>query len=215
MRINDPLSIVILALALIISLSIHEASHAFAADQLGDSTARLMGRLTLNPIKHLDPAGTIALIASSFLGYGIGWGKPCPVNPNNLRRGPLATLPNGPLVGMALVALAGPVSNILQAIIGAQILHVGGLPAVLSQFVGTFIFVNVILAVFNMIPIPPLDGYRVLLGLLPTAPAYKLARLEPWGPGVLILIVFMAPGILESILTVFGSPILHVIVGTM
>ena len=212
MLLRDPLLVVYFARALLISLAIHEASHAFTADQLGDPTPRTLGRLTLNPIAHMDPAGTIALVISSLFGYGIGWGKPVPVNPNNLRRGPLASLANGPLVGMAVVALAGPVSNLLQALIGAQILRVGVLP---DRFVETFIFVNVILAIFNMIPIPPLDGYRVLLGLLPTRPAYTLARLEAWGPGLLILLVFMAPGVLSSILGVFSRPILQFIIGTM
>lgn len=209
---RDPLEIVYFALALLVGLAIHEASHAFTADQLGDPTPRAMGRLTLNPIAHLDAAGTIALVVSSLFGYGIGWGKPVPVNPNNLRRGPLEKMPNGPLLGMAIVALAGPVSNILQAIVGAQLLRVGVLP---TQLVEVYILVNVILAIFNMIPIPPLDGYRVLLGILPTRPAYTLARLEPWGPGVLILLVFMAPGILNSILTHFSGPILKFIAGTM
>lgn len=212
MLLRNPLLVLYFAVALLISLAIHEASHAFTADQLGDPTARSLGRLTLNPLAHLDPAGTIALVVSSLFGYGIGWGKPVPVNPYNLRRGPLATLPNGPLIGMAIVALAGPVSNLLQAIVGAQVLRLGVLP---SEFVSTFIFVNVLLAVFNLIPIPPLDGYRVLLGLLPTGPAYRLARLEAWGPGVLILLVFMAPGILQSILGFFGTPILRLIAGTM
>ncbi len=210
MLLRDPLLIVYFALSLLISLAFHEASHAFTADQLGDPTARMMGRLTLNPLRHLDPAGTIALIVSSLLGMGIGWGKPVPVNPYYLRRGPLARLSNGPLVGMAIVALAGPVANLLLAFLGAQVLRLGVLP---SELIGTFILVNVVLAVFNMIPIPPLDGYRVLLGLLPARPAYTLSRLEPWGPGLLILLVFMAPGVLGSILNIFSRPILHWIVG--
>jgi len=205
---RNPLLIIYMAVALLISLSVHEASHALVADQLGDPTARRMGRLTLNPIAHLDPMGAFVLIISSLAGFGIGWGKPVPVNPNYLRRGPLATLANGPLVGMAIVALAGPVSNLLLAILGTQILRTDVLP---GRFMGTFIFVNVLLAVFNLIPIPPLDGYRVLLGLLPTKPAYSLARLEPYGPGVLILLVFLAPGVLSTILDAASTPILRII----
>lgn len=208
----NPIAIIFFAVALLISLAVHEASHAFTADQLGDPTARSLGRLTLNPIRHLDPAGTIALAISSLFGYGIGWGKPVPVNPGNLRRGPLGRMANGPLVGMAVVALAGPVSNLLQAAIGAQVLRLGVLP---DQFVSTYIYVNILLAIFNMIPIPPLDGYRVLLGLLPTKPAYKLAQFEAYGPGVLILLVFMLPGVLNSILGIFYTPLLHLIAGTM
>ena len=205
---RDPLLILYTAVALLIGLAVHEASHAFTADQLGDPTARSLGRLTLNPLAHLDPAGAFVLIISSLAGFGIGWGKPVPVNPRNLTRGFLKNLSNGPLVGMAIVALAGPVSNLIMAIIGTQVLTATPLP---EEFIGRFILVNVVLAVFNLIPIPPLDGYRVLLGILPTGPAYSLARLEPWGPGVLILLVFLAPGVLNGILSVASRPILHFI----
>jgi Zn-dependent protease len=194
--------------SLVASLAVHEASHAFAADRLGDPTARRLGRLTLNPIAHIDPMGAIVLIISSLAGVGIGWGKPVPVNPYNLRRGFLATLPNGPLVGMAIVALAGPVSNVILALLGVQVLTLTPLPA---GFVQAFVIVNVTLAVFNMIPIPPLDGFRVLLGLLPTAPGYSLARLEPYGPGVLILLVFIGQPILGSILRLGTGPLLRLI----
>src|SRR5689334_22749018 len=170
-----------------------------------------MGRLTLNPIAHIDPTGAFVLIVSSLVGMGIGWGKPVPVNPYNLRRGFLAKLPNGPLVGMAIVAIAGPISNVLLALLGVQVLTLTPLPV---GFVQSFVTVNVILSVFNMIPIPPLDGYRVLLGILPTAPGYRLARLEPYGPGVLILLVFLAPGVLNGILRFGAGPVFHLIGAT-
>jgi Zn-dependent protease len=205
---RDPLMILYMAITLVLSLAIHEASHAFTADQLGDPTARRLGRLTLNPLAHLDPMGSLVLVISALAGFGIGWGKPVPVNPSYLRRGFLKSLPNGPLVGMGIVALAGPVSNLLLALIGVHLLSLTPLP---FGFVQTFILVNVILAIFNMIPIPPLDGFRVLVALLPTGPAYGLARLETYGPGLLILLVFLAPGVLNGILGFFVRPILHVL----
>lgn len=206
--IREPLLVLYYVIALVVSLAVHEASHAFTAHQLGDETARRMGRLTLNPIAHIDPTGAFVLIVSSLVGMGIGWGKPVPVNPYNLRRGFLAKLPNGPLVGMAIVAIAGPISNVLLALLGVQVLALTPLPV---GFIQSFVTVNVILSVFNMIPIPPLDGYRVLLGLLPTTPGYRLARLEPYGPGVLILLVFLAPGLLNGILRFGAGPVFHLI----
>lgn len=205
---RDPLQIVYVAIALLIGLSVHEASHAFTADQLGDPTARSLGRLTLNPLAHLDAVGAMVLVISSLFGYGIGWGKPVPVNPRYLSRGPLKNLANGPLVGMAIVAIAGPISNLLLAIIGVQVLAHTPLPV---RLVETFILINVILMIFNLIPIPPLDGYRVLTGLLPGKSGYTLARLEPYGQGVLLLLVFLLPQVLMGILNAASGPVFHLI----
>ena len=205
---RDLLNILYIALALIISLSFHEASHALVATGLGDDTARLKGRLTLNPLAHLDAMGALVMVISSILGIGIGWAKPVPVNPYNLTRGFLARLSNAPLVGMAIVALAGPISNLILATIAVQVLPLTGLP---SALVLTFLRVNVILAIFNMIPIPPLDGYRVLLGLVPTGLGYTLARLEQYGPGLLMLMIFLLPQVLSNILGFFAPPVFRLI----
>jgi len=218
-RIADPLLIISVALALLISLAFHEASHAFASDKLGDPTARSLGRLTLNPLAHLDPVGTIAMVLSSLAGFGIGWGKPVPVYPQFFRNGPLAKLPNADLVGMALVALAGPVSNLLLATVGAILLSGVSDPTStsdirLNRFLLTFVVVNVRLAVFNMIPVPPLDGYRVLLGILPAKPAYQLARLEQYGVGILMLLIFIGQPILFRVLVFFSTPIFRALTGT-
>jgi Zn-dependent protease len=202
------LQILYFAIALLIGLSVHEASHAFTADQLGDPTPRALGRLTLNPIAHLDALGAFVLVISSLFGYGIGWGKPVPVNPRNLSRGILKNLANGPLVGMALVAIAGPISNLLLAVIGVQVLVHTPLPL---RFVESFILINVILAIFNMIPIPPLDGYRVLVGLMPGKSGYTLARLEPYGQGILLLMIFLLPQVWTGILAAASRPIFRLI----
>ncbi len=213
---SDPWLIVYFALTLLLSIDVHEASHAFTADKLGDPTARHLGRLTLNPLAHIDPMGAFVLVISSLVGIGIGWGKATPVNPSNLRGGFLKNLPNGPLLGMAIVAIAGPISNILLALIGIQVLH--GLAdlsntteMMLNGFFRVFVSINVTLAIFNMIPIPPLDGFRVLVGLLPARLGYGVARLEPYGYALLILLVFMGRGVLSGILGLFAPPILHVL----
>ncbi len=188
--------------ALLAGLTIHEASHAFVADRLGDPTARRLGRVTLNPIAHLDPAGTLMMAFAAYFHIGIGWGKPCPVNPNNLR-------PN-PKTGYALVAAAGPVSNLLLATLGAIVLQLDlGLPGAVLQGIVYVIYVSVSLAVFNLIPIPPLDGFTVLLGLLPNGPAYSLSKLYQWGPGLLLLLVFFGSGLLSRYLSFVSTPILR------
>jgi Zn-dependent protease len=213
--IRDPLLILYMAVALLLSLSIHEASHAAVADFLGDDGPRKAGRLTLNPIAHLDPAGALVLVISSLAGFGIGWGKPVPVSPWKLQRGFLKNLPNGPLVGMGIVALAGPISNLILAAFGVHILADLPVPATITdnwlRFVETWVIVNVVLAIFNMIPIPPLDGSRVLMALLPTNLGFRFARLEGYGPGLLILLVFLLPSVLQSILSAASGPVLRMI----
>jgi len=207
-QIRDPILILYMAVALLVSLSIHEASHALVADFLGDPGPRQAGRLTLNPLAHLDPAGAFVLVISSLAGFGIGWGKPVPISPWKLQRGFLKNLPNGPLVGMGIVALAGPISNVILAALGIHVL--ARLP-ISQSFVGTWVIVNVVLAIFNMIPIPPLDGSRVVMALLPSNLGFRFARLEGYGPGLLILLVFLLPGVLQSILSAASGPLLQVL----
>jgi Zn-dependent protease len=183
--------LVFFLVALVVSISIHEFSHAWSAYELGDSTARNLGRLTLNPIKHFDPLGAMMIVFMAFAGWGIGWGKPVPVNPYNLR--------TNPRVGMGLTSAAGPFSNLVLATLFAIPLRLGWAN---SNLVATFLWVmvitNVSLAIFNLIPLPPLDGFNVLQGLIATFRtrwAYewgnRLDRLATFGPVLLLALLAM------------------------
>ena len=178
---SNPASIFLLVLAflLIIGLviSVHEASHAYFANRLGDPTARLLGRMTLNPAAHVDPIGTIIvpLVLFIFGGFVFGWAKPTPINPLNFAH---------PRRDSAIVAFAGPASNFTLAILFSIIFRVFPIDILLI-----IISINLILGIFNLIPIPPLDGYKVLLGIVPKEIALRLAVLENYGP--IILIVFL------------------------
>lgn len=183
--------ILALVLTLLVSLAFHEAAHALVANQLGDSTAKLNGRLTLNPFAHLDLFGTLA-----FLVMGIGWGKPVPVSAKNLER---------PRQDMALIAVAGPVSNLILAFFstGALLLVGPFFPegSFLPIFLGLMIFINCLLALFNLIPVPPLDGGNLLTGILPKHKAmYVEDFLETHG----FVILF----VLLGIDLFFGYPII-------
>lgn len=180
-----PLGIVLLA------LTIHEAAHAWTADKLGDPTARLLGRVSLNPIVHIDPIGTVLLpLLAAFSGLPIiGWAKPVPVNISRLRQ---------PRRDFVVVAAAGPISNLLQAVIAALIVHVTMPDGVLPDVLRMAVTINVFLALFNLIPVPPLDGGNVLAGLLPRSAANVFVRMQPFG--FLILYALMFTGVLSAMI---------------
>lgn len=188
-------SVIVVAIMLLVGFPVHEFAHALAAYRLGDSTARLMGRLTLNPIAHFDPLGGILLavtfIASSF---GFGWAKPTPVNPNNLEGG---------RYGEAIVAAAGPLSNLALAIVAALPLRylianpalIDQIPLIVLDVLLLFVNINLVLMLFNLFPIPPLDGSKVLFAFLPPHVAWRWRpMLEQYGFIVLLLIFFLPPG---------------------
>lgn len=149
---NNPIIFFIWALSLVIAVTIHEFAHAFAADKLGDPTPSLRGRVTLNPLAHLDPIGTVMLLLFRF-----GWGKPVPFDPFNLRH---------PKRDSALIALAGPASNLILATALSLLSKLTGSP-ILTLISMPLIVMNVNLAIFNLLPVPPLDGSKILYGLLP------------------------------------------------
>ena len=211
---TDPaLALITLAafsIALIVGITFHEFSHAYVANALGDGTARGLGRLTLNPIAHLDPLGTILIFVAGF-----GWGKPVPFNPFFLRVGMRR--------GAALVSLAGPAANVVAATVFAIPIRLGvaqsdtfGFSAlgtsgvdVLGYLLVSLVFWNLLLAVFNLLPIAPLDGFKVVLGVLPRSLAAPFSRLEPWGPGILLLVIalgFISPNF-RLFSTVIGPPV--------
>lgn len=166
----QPLDPIFLIIILVMSVVIHEVSHGYIADLLGDPTARLAGRLTLNPLVHLDWLGSVIVPLLLYLlpgGLMFGWAKPVPYNPYNLRGGRW---------GPAYVALAGPASNLFIAFIFGLTLRLSLIPAMATSLVATLVIINIMLATFNLMPIAPLDGSKVLFALLPS----RLAWLEDW-----------------------------------
>lgn len=190
------------AVALLVGLTFHEFSHAFVADELGDHRPRAMGRLTLNPIAHVDPIGALMLVFAGF-----GWAKPVMVNPAALRGGRRS---------MATVAFAGPLANVAVAIVFAVIYRVITLSGAEGGFgpnlVALIVQLNILLAIFNLLPIPPLDGYNVALAYLPAPQAMLITRYAPYGVIVLLLLIFLPGSPLRALLGL-SAPITRVLIG--
>jgi Zn-dependent protease len=195
-------AIAIYALPVIFAITLHEAAHGYVAKHFGDMTAYMEGRVSLNPLRHIDPFGTVALPLillglTKFIGGGIifGWAKPVPVNFANLRH---------PKRDMLWVAAAGPLSNFVMALIWALLVKIGlslpeyyfALPLALMGAAG--VFFNIIIMVLNLVPLPPLDGGRILVSLLPQRMAWRVARIEPYG--FMILILLLLTGVLGHVL---------------
>lgn len=208
----DPLTVLYFVITLVPAIVLHELAHGVVADRLGDQTPRLMGRLTLNPVKHADPFGTLILPGLLLLPYLFGRGgpvfgyaKPMPVNTANLRN---------PDRQMMTIALAGPVTNLLLAVAGALLLRLVGFEAgILTEFLGIWITLNVILAVFNIMPIPPLDGSKVLAMFLPPRAREVYRSWEPYGALFMLVVFFLFPGAIFAIVSPVVEGLLALLVG--
>lgn len=188
---REPSLIIAFLLSFVIATTIHEFMHAYVAHRLGDNTARDLGRITLNPVEHFDPIGFFGMVMISIGFPFIGWGKPVPVNPSRFNH----RFAGDRQRGMAIVAAAGPLSNVAQALVAAvpvQLAIRNGMDLGRGfELLTTFVTVNVLLASFNMIPIPPLDGHKILMGILPRFWTPLLAPLERYGFLVLMLLFFV------------------------
>ena len=182
----DPKAFLVTIIVLILSIALHEFGHAFSADRLGDDTPRRQGRITLWPDKHFEPVGFIMMVVTVLFGFGLGWGKPVQVNDRNFRH---------PSRDMIIVTICGPLMNLLLAVIAALILRFSinatWLAGTGEQFVTAFLEINLALMFFNLIPIPPLDGSKVLYGLLPFDIAVRYERfMGQFGLVLLLLVLF-------------------------
>jgi len=200
------------------AVTLHEVAHGYAAERFGDPTARMLGRLTFNPLKHLDPIGTLALLV-----FGFGWARPVPVNFGNLRH---------PRRDMIWVALAGPLSNLAVALLSALLLRgllllaaelppesrVIALLQPVALMAGFSLYINVLLGVFNLVPFPPFDGGRVMVGLLPARQGEMLSRFEPFGFIVVLLLIFYTPvwtvvfqPLISALVVLFSGPAVQIV----
>ena len=187
---EDPVGFIAFAVAIVLGITVHEFMHAYAAHRLGDDTARLLGRLSLNPLAHLDPFGTLLLVLAGF-----GYGKPVPFNESRLRT----------TLGVTFVAIAGPIANIALAALSAIPLRFGSASVfggAYEEILGAIVLWNCVLAIFNLIPIPPLDGANVVYGLLPPRQQYSWRTYQQYGPFLLLAILLLAPRVLSTL--VFG-----------
>lgn len=201
--------IVTVLLCFVVAISLHEFMHAFVALKLGDRTAEQLGRVTINPVSHFEPFGFMGMVLIS-LGYNfIGWGKPVPVNPSRLTK----FRPDQRHRAMALVALAGPVTNIVLAALAAAILRTTDRSSGdLGYVTYWFFWVNVLLASFNFIPLPPLDGYKIMIGILPKFWTPVLAPLERYGFLILFLIFFIGGRVGSSLTGEMINPVRNLLV---
>jgi len=185
---EDPIGFVAWIIALVLGITVHEFMHAYAAHRLGDDTARLLGRLSLNPMAHLDPFGTLLLVLAGF-----GYGKPVPFNESRLRSA----------FGVTFVAIAGPLANLALAALCAIPLCfagdslIGG--GVYEEVLLAIVQLNCVLAIFNLVPIPPLDGANVVYGLLPPRQQYSWRTYQQYGPFLLLFVLLLAPGVLRAL----------------
>jgi Zn-dependent protease len=203
---QDPDRIVATLIAFVIAITVHEFMHAWTAWRLGDDTAWMLGRVTLNPSAHFDPLGFFMFVLIAFGFWAFAWGKPVPVNPNRLR----GNLRQRKL-GMGLIAFAGPLSNVALAAAAAIPLRLAARNGTdlgeLDLYLNVFVFVNVWLASFNMIPIPPLDGSKILMAILPNFWTPVLAPLERYGFMILLLVIFLGGAIGTSLISELTFPV--------